>query len=146
MSDWQLPPELESLERDLAARYAPCPNPELNSRIDAGVRAQLRRERRLDFWRFAAAAAIVAGVWLNLSLCAASIIDFNFRLADRSQSVEKTAREIQGLLPEMSETDARREALLLCESANLVMYPKITVPPTDINQMHNANVLFSIKN
>jgi hypothetical protein len=97
----------------------------------------MRRERRMDFWRFAAAAAIVAAVWLNLSLSAASVTDFHFQLADNRPSVEKTAREIQNLLPEMSESDARREALLLYAGNNLVMYPKITVSPTAINQMRD---------
>jgi hypothetical protein len=126
MNDWQLPPELESLERELAAQSAPQLRAELRRRITSGVHNGMRRERQLDFWRFAAAAAIVAAVWLNLSLTAASVTDFHFQLADNRPSVEKTAREIQNLLPEMSETDARREALVLCAGGNVVMYPKIT--------------------
>ncbi|MGD0517137.1 MAG: hypothetical protein ABSA26_06335 [Thermoguttaceae bacterium] len=137
MNSYTLPPELESLERELAARSAPQPKAELRQRITAGVHNGMRRERRMDFWRFAAAAAIVAAVWLNLSLSAASVTDFHFQLADNRPSVEKTAREIQNLLPEMSESDARREALLLYAGNNLVMYPKITVSPTAINQMRD---------
>jgi hypothetical protein len=139
--DYKLPPELESLERELAARSTLRPSADLRRIITSGVHSRLRRESRLDFWRFAAAAALVAAVWLNLSLSAASVTDFHFQCADNRPSVEKTAREIQNLLPEMSETDARREALLLCASTNLVMYPKITVSPITINQMHDFNDL-----
>ncbi|MGA2060207.1 MAG: hypothetical protein ABSG67_06970 [Thermoguttaceae bacterium] len=135
MSDWQLPPELESLERELAARSASQPTAELRQKITSGVHNRLRRESRLDFWRFAAAAALVAAVWLNLSLTAASVTDFHFQLADNRPSAERTVRQIKDLLPEMSETDARREALLLCTSANLAMYPKITVSHAAITQM-----------
>ncbi len=113
MNDWQLPPELESLERELAARSAPQPTAELRQKITSGVHNRLRRESRLDFWRFAAAAAIVAAVWINLSISAASETDLNFRLADIRPSVEQTTRQIRNILPEMSEADARREALLL---------------------------------
>jgi len=141
MSDYQLPPELESLQRELAARSAPRPSAELRRKITSGVHNRLRRESQLDFWRFAAAAALVAAVWLNLSHSAASVTDFHFQLADNRPSVEKTAQEIQSLLPEMSETDARREALLLCMEVNLVMYPKIAIPHSTINQSHNFNGL-----
>jgi hypothetical protein len=142
MNDYQLPPELESLERELAARSIPLPIAELRQKITSGIHNRLRRESRLDFWRFAAAAALVAAVWLNLSLSAARETNFHFQLADNRPSVEQTARQIQNLLPEMSEDDARREALLLCAGANLVMYPKITVQPTSINQMLNSRSLF----
>jgi len=125
MNEYQLPPELECLERELAARSAPQPTAELRQRITAGVHNGMRHERRIDFWRFAAAAALVAGVWLNLSLCAASQTDFHFQSTDRRQSVEQTARQIKNLLPEMSDADARREALVLCAGGNLPMYLKI---------------------
>jgi anti-sigma-K factor RskA len=141
MNDWQLPPELESLERELAARSTLRPSADLRRIITSGVHSRLRREGRLDFWRFAAAAALVAAVWLNLSLSAARETNFHFQLADNRPSVEQTAREIQNLLPEMSETDARREALLLCAGSNLIMYPKITVPPTAINQILSSSRL-----
>jgi hypothetical protein len=135
MSDYQLPPELEILEQELAARSTPPPADNLQLRITTGVRSRLRRESRLDFWRFAAAAALVAAVWLNLSLSAARETNFHFQLADKRPSVEKTAQEIKNLLPEMSEDDVQREALLLCAGENLVMYPKINVQPASINQM-----------
>ena len=141
MNDYQLPPELESLERELAARSTPLPAAELRRRITSGVHTRLRRERRLDYWRFAAAVAIVAAVWLNLSLTAVSVTDFHFQLADRRSSVEITTREIQNLLPEMSETDVRREAMLLCAGNNLVMCPKLSLSPNTINQILNHNGL-----
>jgi hypothetical protein len=139
MNDYQLPPELESLEHELAARSTARPAAELRQKITSGVHNCLHRERRLDFWRFAGAAALVAAVWLNLSLSAVRETNFHFQLADHRPSIEQTAREIQKLLPEMSAEDARREAVLLSASTNLLMYPKISCPPTAINQIFNFN-------
>jgi hypothetical protein len=133
MNDFKLPPELENLERELAVRSCPLPAAELRQRVTAGVHNHLRRERRLDYWHFAAAAALIAGFWLNLSMSAARETNFHFQLYDHNPSVEQATREIQKLLPYMSEKDARREALLLCSGVNLVMYPKIYVPSATIN-------------
>jgi hypothetical protein len=136
--DYKLPLELESLERELATRSTLQPAAELRHKITSSIHNRLRRESRLDFWRFAAAAALFAGVWLNLSLSAASQTDYHFQLTDERQSVEKTTRQIKKLLPEMSEAEARREALVLCTGVNLPMYPKITVPPGAIHQNYHV--------
>jgi hypothetical protein len=135
MNDWQLPPELEGLERQLAERSALQPNAELRRRIASGVNVQLRRERRLDSWRFAITVALVVGVWINLSLCAAQDTYFHFRLGDGRPSVEQTARQIQELLPELSESETRREAMLLQSSAYLVMQPQLDVKSSKITQL-----------
>ncbi|HEY4760028.1 MAG TPA: hypothetical protein VIH42_05550 [Thermoguttaceae bacterium] len=139
MNDWQLPPELESLERELAARLTPDPSAELRLRITGGVYTQLRRERRQESWRFAIAVAIVVGVWINLSFSAVQHTDFLFKANKETPPVEQTAQQIQNLLPDMSESDAQHEALLLCSSSNLLMYPRIDIPPTAINQILNFN-------
>jgi hypothetical protein len=95
MDDYQLTPELESLQRELSVRSTLLPAAELRGRITSRVRNSLRRERRLEYWRFAAAAAIVAAMWLNLSLCAASQTDFHFQISDNRQSMEQITRQIR---------------------------------------------------
>jgi hypothetical protein len=141
MNDWQLPPELENLERELTSRHAPLPPVEFRQRITSTMRNRLRRERRQDFWNFAAAAAIVAGVWLNLSMSAVSETDFHFHLSDNRPLIEQTTKEIQKLLPEMSAEDAHREALLLCVGGNLVMSPRTYIPTAALNQVIDTNSL-----
>jgi hypothetical protein len=128
MNDFLLPAELEKLESELILRSIPPSGDQLRRQIASCVHKSLRREQRLDFWRFAAAAALLAGVWLNMSLCAASATDFHFQLAEQRQSVEQTARRIQYLLPELSESESRREAAMLFASSNLILHPRIAVP------------------
>jgi hypothetical protein len=139
MNDFHLPPELENLQRELTARCGKSPGTELKVRVAAGVRAQLRGERRLDFWHFAAAVALVAAVWFNLSLCAAQDTNFHYRPARDRPPLEQTARHIRELLPGLSDRDAQCEALLLCAGGNLVMYPKLSVSAGAIKQ----NVTFT---
>jgi hypothetical protein len=134
MNDFPLLPELEKLESELIFRSTRPAGEQFRRQIASSVHKSLKREQQLDFWRFASAAALVAGVWLNLSLCAASVTDFHFQLADKGRSMEQIARQIRDLAPILSEENARSEAAILCSGGYLPVYPNIPFPAATTNR------------
>jgi hypothetical protein len=113
MEPWELSPELQQLERDLAHRPLPGAPAVLRQRILDDLGSRRRTERARDRWQFAAAVAAAALLWLNLSMSATQATDFGFRPAGPSDSIEPTARQIGRLVPEFSADEARRQAVLL---------------------------------
>ena len=126
METWQLPDELQELERVLAGRPLPGPSAGLREKVLGGVRRRMPPERWAARWRFAMTAAAGAIVWLNLSLAATRATDCGLRPAGPDQSIETACRQIEQLLPELSPQEARRQAILLCSGSTLVLCPDLS--------------------
>jgi hypothetical protein len=72
-----------------------------------------RRSERSDFWKFAAAAAALALLAANFSLSTTRGTECGLQARREAADLEGDARSIRELLPELSEREARRQALLL---------------------------------
>jgi hypothetical protein len=112
MEPWELSPELQRLERDMAHRPLPEAPARLRQRVLDDLGSRRRTELARDRWQFAAAVAAAALLWLNLSMSATQATDFGFRPAGPSDSIEPTARQIRQLVPEFPADESRREAVL----------------------------------
>jgi len=119
----ELPPDLKQLERELAERPRAEPPPDLRRRVLGGARVQLRRELRQGWWAFAASAAAAAVLIVNVSISAVQATDFDLYNGARSKQIAEAAQQIRQALPEISEEEARRQAVLLNAGANLPFYP-----------------------
>jgi len=129
-----LPEDLADQESELASLPRPEPDAGLRGRVLAAVRGELRRtasSRRLvrgGFWSFAAAAAAAALFWANLSMGAANDTDWDFGPPREKTQLRAAAERIRGLVPELSEREALRHAVLLRAGAGLVMVPQVKGP------------------
>jgi len=126
MEDYPLPPELEQLERHLAARERSQPPRALKQQVLHGMRADLRRLQARSRWTFAAAMAATVLVWLNLSLCASQATDYGLELDGRHQSLGNDAEQIQQLFPDLPPREAMRQAILLRAGAGVVGCPNVS--------------------
>ncbi len=111
MNDEHLPPELRELEAELTAAFRAELPESLRPRVEKSRREEFGRRKNADRWRFAAAAAATALIWMNLSLCATSATDF-FPQPSLGGSVDATAaaRQLHEILPDLSP----EEANMLC--------------------------------
>ncbi len=125
MDDFSLPPELERIEKELAARPRGRPSEQLRARCLDGLQAELRLQRAGSRWAFAVAVAATALVGLNLAISAGQATDFGLRLDGRQQSVAKTAAEIRRLLPDIPPGEAARQAVLMHSGATIVPCPNV---------------------
>jgi hypothetical protein len=135
-----LPPGLHALQDELLARNPAQPSPLLRGRLLSAVRRELGREssRRMvrgGFWSFAAATAAAALLWANFSMSAVNSTDWSFAAHGDSAKIRETAERIRGLLPEMSDGDALRHALLLHAGSRLIMTPDPRRPAVDNHPM-----------
>lgn len=124
MENDSLPPELERLERLLAARELPRASQQAKERLLCSVRAELRRSQARSRWAFAVAMAATVLVWLNLSLSATQATDCGLELDGRRQSVENGAQQIRQLLPDLTPREAMRQAVLL--RAGVIPCPRLS--------------------
>jgi hypothetical protein len=132
----RLPPELEQLERQLAARHPANPPPELRQRTLDRLGVELRGSVIQDSeprtngsrgrWAFAVAVAVSVLVWINLSLCATSVTNCRVEVGPSHERVSTTAAQINQLLPELGEREASRQASLLDAGSRLALYPDIS--------------------
>ena len=124
----QIDDKLRDLERLLAVRKSPCPSPGFSDRVLGAVRDELSRRRsspskRLGFWNFAAAAAAVAVVWVNLSMSVVNNTEWDFRQTGNGKERRILAEEIRELVPEMSKAEAAWRAATMLASAQLAKVP-----------------------
>jgi hypothetical protein len=108
--DSDLPPDLAELERRLADRRPPVPPADLRRRVLAAVR-RASGEGEGGFLRFVASVAAAALLAVNLSMSVANNTDWHLRGAPGPD--EAGADSVRELVPELSEREARRQAVLL---------------------------------
>jgi hypothetical protein len=118
--DFHLPPELQLLERHLAARERPQLPYQGKQRLLCRVRAELSRSHARSRWAFAMAMAATVLVWLNLSLCATQATDCGLGLDGPHQSVKDPAQQIHELLPDLPPGEAMRQAVLLRAGGDVI--------------------------
>ena len=123
MEDWQLPSELRQLERELANRSLSAASTGLRQRVLDDVRTRLHAEKSRDRRHFAAAMAIAALLWMNLSMSATQATDFDVRPKEPVESIAAIAPQIRQLLPELSPEESQRQAILLRAGANMTLMP-----------------------
>jgi hypothetical protein len=107
----ELPPDLAELERLLSRRRRPAPPADLRQRVLAAVRRASAGEVA-GFWRFAAGVAAAALLAINLSMSAAGNTDWHLA-GEPAPDCAASADRIHEVLPELSEREARRQAVLL---------------------------------
>ena len=138
MNHDRLPPELEELQRELAERDRPCPSADLRDRVLGSTQAQVRRERRNAGWIFAAQATAVAVVWINLSLSVTRSTNLGVTLGETPPSVDELAGQVQEILPDLSQRESRRQALLLRAGWNLAEQPDLSTCSITLNELHES--------
>lgn len=103
--------ELERVERLLTRGPRPVPSAALRQRVLSGVRSELRSNRILPRWRFAAAFA--ASVLLALSLLLGVLQANVFAKQHESPpSLHEIAWRLQQLSPDLSREESLRQAVL----------------------------------
>jgi hypothetical protein len=123
MTDPWLSPELDEIQRALAAGPRDDPPSRLRARIIGRVQAELRgKKSALHRYPLAAAAALV---WLNLALSATNATWQPLDVPAPRAVVEPLARQIGELLPELSRGDARRLAVLYWAGSRVVPCPDV---------------------
>ena len=153
MNEPELPDELERLERALAGRPRPEPSADLRDRtlrlVEAELDgAELRRAEaagpRAGGWlSFAVAAAATVLIWGNLSMSAAIATSYDLRLPADPHALNETVRQIRRLLPEMSEQESRRCAVILQGGAGLVPCPDMAPGPPARSQLNSLDAIFT---
>lgn len=138
MNHDRLPGELEALQRELTERDRPCPSANLRDRVLGNTRAQVRRDRRRSGWIFAGQAAAVALVWINLSLSVTRSTNLGITLGETPPSVDVLARQVQEILPDISQREAHRQALLLQASWNLTAQPNFSTCSITSSELHES--------
>jgi len=128
LETWELPAELKGVERDLTGRPRPDPSAELRQRVINGVRAELAQDRVRGRWAFAAAVAATVLVWANLSLCAVQATDYRLDIGAERPSADALAEQIRQLVPDISEREALRQAVLLRAVSSLAPLPDVPAP------------------
>ncbi len=123
----ELPDDLAELECRLGARSRPEPNTAFRQRLLASVQDELQREANASaagFWRYAATLAAAVLLGANLSQSAALNLSWP-RSTEDADDLAVTAAQLRQLDAEMSEQEARRQALLLHARSQLVLAPSL---------------------
>jgi hypothetical protein len=107
--------ELQNLESELERLLCTEPPPGLRAGVARRVKDELRR-RPLDWLTYVALAAAALVLWANLSWTVSRGTVFVESLPPTDAEAVAQLRE---LLPEMSETEVRRQALVLRGAAHL---------------------------
>ncbi len=151
MNDPGLPRELEHLERALARRPCPEPSAGLRDRVLRTVEAELAlaaprraeslRNRSGGWLSFAAATVATVLVWVNLSMSAANATSDDRRPPVEPHALDETAQQIRDLLPEMSEQEARRHAVILQGGADLLPCADVALDPPGRSELNSLDDL-----
>lgn len=108
--------ELERFEAELAESLAIWPRPELRSRVARTVAGELQLGRRNEWLAFVGATAAVLALVANLSW---SVARGTSHAEPAPRPDERMVAQLRELLPEMSEFEARRHALVLRGAARV---------------------------
>jgi hypothetical protein len=128
MANWRLSEDLERLERRLVQRACEEPSIAVRGRVLASVRAALRRQRS-GGWRLLAAGAAGVLLGLNLALSATTATDGIVWPHGTPESVERTARQIERLLPDLPYEEAVQHAIRYQSGSALVPCPEVSARP-----------------
>ncbi len=123
MNEGPLPAELAELERRLSDLHNEEPSPALRARVMGEAIAELRRSQRQKTWNLVAAMAVAVLVWVNLSLSAATATPLRSDRAAERALRETVESQIRALLPEASDREVTRQALLLSCGSRLAACP-----------------------
>jgi hypothetical protein len=129
MDEPGLPGDLQEVQGRLQARPRPEPSPGHRARILAAVGDALaaRREpwwRRREAWQTAAAAAAVLVLWANVAIFT---LGQPFELpsdAGNGHALRARAEAIRTVVPQLSERDALRQALVLRAGVPAMSVPR----------------------
>jgi len=135
MREDRLAEDLAAVESALGSRRRPEAGVDLRLRVLAAVRQELAREGarpggRLSGWQFAAAAAAVVLVGMNLAMMAGRGGGPDLRWQGENGTAS-AAGAIARLVPDLPQREARRQALLLRAGRGLARAPALrpTLPP-----------------
>jgi len=139
----ELPDDLLRLEAALAGRQKAEPSPSLRGRVLGAVRAEFgrtasRRSARPGFWSFAAGAAAAALICANVAAPLTRATDCGLRRAPAPEHLRAAARQIREALPELTEREALRQALLLEAGAPAAPLPVLHAAPAGRNMADAA--------
>ncbi len=112
---------LRHAQRRLAAGRRE-PSPQLRDRVLDAIR---REAAKKDLWRFAAAAAAVLMLCLNLGMSAANHMDWHVQPVRPRPDVRALAGQVRRLLPDLSELEARATVESMWAAQSLVMMPDL---------------------
>ena len=133
MNETELPDELVSIEQQLARaalRLEPssgfCQRVLAAGKSASGLVAAAKTQPSV--WQFAATAAVVALVWMNLSMSAANHTAWDFGPGAEPLDVRATADQLRAILPTLSEREARREAVMLLIGGQSLRAPSAPLP------------------
>jgi len=132
MSSQDLPPDLAALERELMARDRPSPPSALRQRVLDGVRRDHRRPPRLPAWQFAAAVAAALLLGINLSVSVANNLSGHLADGLDKERLDAEAERLRGLVPELSDQEVYRQALLAQGAAQLLAAPVPSSSPESL--------------
>jgi hypothetical protein len=119
------------VEEVLRHRIRALPSPGHRGRVLAAVGEELAFARRSwwarpDTWRFAAALAAAAALWLNLAMSAANGMRLGAAPRADGAAVAASARSIRRILPDLPPEEALRQAVLARADVRLSAMP---LPP-----------------
>ena len=117
MNRYPLSPDLQQLEQELQEQRATFPSAVLKQRILQQVSGELasrqKRNSAEERWSFAAAAALVTLVGMNLSLLTAQHSGYRLTPLESTSQTVSAAAQIEELLPCFSKQQALASALTL---------------------------------
>jgi hypothetical protein len=129
MQDSGMPNDLAELEQRLAGRSRPDPAPQLRDRILAAIRREAIGpapvEARAGLWQFAATAAALLLVCLNLTMCVVNHTDWDVWGRAEPVDVASQAQQLRQALPELSESEALGVAQVMASSRRLLPMPDL---------------------
>jgi hypothetical protein len=130
MNDPELPPDLASLQRQLADRPRIEPSPEFGARVLAASRAALGQRPPAVLapgWRRWAAVAAAVLFGINLSMSVAADTDWHLLPGPEPGQVAATVNQLRELAPDLPESELRRQALLA--RAGAALSPTVPLTP-----------------
>jgi hypothetical protein len=121
MNNSDLSEELNNLERRLAARARPGPDPALRERILKALGREVRAVNRESSLNFMIGLAAVFLIGANLTMSSAPLVSDN--LTADSEGVATAAQQLHALVPEITAEAAHAEILMASSSSRLPMVP-----------------------
>jgi hypothetical protein len=115
--------ELSDLERRLAARARPEPDPALRERVLTALSREVRAANRESSWNFAVGLAAVFLFVANLTMSPAPLVSGN--LTDDPEGVATAARRLHALVPEITAEAAQAEILMASSLSHLPKVPNM---------------------